>query len=608
MGKITRVRTGCWTCKKRHRKCDEAKPFCNNCKNTGRKCEGYELRLSFDFFQQGGGKKKKASHKTSPAVAEAEVKERWSKETMVKQVGEGPLMQPTNDPHYSTSAQNQNQPPNDSHYPLRVPNKPLQPTQADSSPTPVLGTASSSTNLNQFSSTLFEDLQSLLSSTMYDPLRESDVSPDSQISPSFYDFANFDLQIIDFMDKSQIFDANHRLLLDNFDSKSSSGTIPTAPPDTPSLFAMSHQEENMMLKHFFKKLLPLLDGHPKSPWPDLALQYCDFDIARSCFISLACIHMYESRAGGSELYQKGLAHINNTMDHLIHYIRENSNKMNNHHDANDAAIDTNKKYISYFVILVLMNVHVLFAVLEKGKSSIVREFFRIFAVICKDSIFYNQVLKTSHKKRSLAVVLSWYDTVGAIVTPDCREPFCSPQWYGRSNDDISTSKMMGCPGEIFVAMAEDVAYSRIRYSLVSYRDYVLTHEEDSNESYPNRLNCALCWSLAVWITLNRVVEPEDYLATNQKLASEFIHTYDNMDPKSSLVTQMVWPVYAIGCECKSDWERSNVIRFMENLYENTKMGTTASLKEIVQQVWERNITQEQYLTEWLGKNVDYLPV
>lgn len=590
---------------KRHRKCDEAKPECNNCKSTGRKCEGYGLRVSFDFFQQGGsgsgGKKKK----TQVPLEKEESKE----EVVVKKIDK--------DEAPALSSTTLLDPPSQSEFPHI-------PKETQTVLTPLLEATSSGANLSQFSSTLFEDLQSLFSS-MNDP-RTNDLLSDSQISPPLNDFANFDFQIIDFMDKTQIFDANHKLLLNNADARGSPGNTLAAPPDTVTLFAMSHQEENMMLKHFFKKLLPLLDGHPKSPWPDLALQYCDFDIARSCFISLACIHLYESRAGGNDLYQKGLAHINNTMDHLIHYIRENSNKMNKLQDAGDEFTDLSKKHISYFVILVLMNVHLLFAVLEKGKSSIAREFFKIFAGICKDPVFYNELLKTSDKRRSLAVVLSWYDTVSAIVSPDCRDPFCLPQWYGKGTDDISTSKMMGCPGEIFVAMAEvcqlrnkkynkllsaedkSVVYTRIRYSLVNYRDYVLGYDRDSMEPYMNRLKCALCWSLAVWITLNRVIEPDDYITTNQKLTTEFILTYDQMDPKSSLVTQMVWPVYAVGCECKTDWERSYLIRFMDNLYENTKMGTTASLKDIVLNVWDQGITQEEYLTDWLGKGVDYLPL
>lgn len=36
-----RARTGCITCKRRHVKCDEARPHCNNCINGNRVCEGY---------------------------------------------------------------------------------------------------------------------------------------------------------------------------------------------------------------------------------------------------------------------------------------------------------------------------------------------------------------------------------------------------------------------------------------------------------------------------------------------------------------------------------------------------------------------------------------
>ncbi|SPJ78329.1 uncharacterized protein FTOL_06718 [Fusarium torulosum] len=37
----SKVRTGCITCKKRHVKCDEAKPQCGNCARNKRNCEGY---------------------------------------------------------------------------------------------------------------------------------------------------------------------------------------------------------------------------------------------------------------------------------------------------------------------------------------------------------------------------------------------------------------------------------------------------------------------------------------------------------------------------------------------------------------------------------------
>ncbi|KAM3444232.1 hypothetical protein MY4824_000121, partial [Beauveria thailandica] len=38
-----RVRTGCWTCRSRHVKCDEARPFCIRCRKGNRTCSGYYL-------------------------------------------------------------------------------------------------------------------------------------------------------------------------------------------------------------------------------------------------------------------------------------------------------------------------------------------------------------------------------------------------------------------------------------------------------------------------------------------------------------------------------------------------------------------------------------
>ncbi|KAL1984203.1 hypothetical protein VTN96DRAFT_9424 [Rasamsonia emersonii] len=37
-----KVRTGCITCKVRHKKCDETRPYCLRCTSTGRKCDGYQ--------------------------------------------------------------------------------------------------------------------------------------------------------------------------------------------------------------------------------------------------------------------------------------------------------------------------------------------------------------------------------------------------------------------------------------------------------------------------------------------------------------------------------------------------------------------------------------
>lgn len=41
----TRSSQGCWTCKRRRRACDKARPTCQNCTQRGLDCEGYEVRL-----------------------------------------------------------------------------------------------------------------------------------------------------------------------------------------------------------------------------------------------------------------------------------------------------------------------------------------------------------------------------------------------------------------------------------------------------------------------------------------------------------------------------------------------------------------------------------
>lgn len=188
----------------------------------------------------------------------------------------------------------------------------------------------------------------------------------------------------------------------------------------------------------------------------------------------------------------------------------------------------------------MIKVAILFLVLEKGKSAMSQYFFEVFGTICQDSGFYDSVLMTNDKKRSLCVALSWYDTVAAIVSPDCRLPCSMPEWYGSVDESISTAKIMGCPGEVFVAMYEvcmlrhekhrgadlsDSSYVRryeeIKKKLINYRDYVTFESDDGQEPYANRLKCASCWTLAVLATLNRLFLT-DYHELNAKITNEFI--------------------------------------------------------------------------------------
>ncbi|ODV76674.1 uncharacterized protein CANTADRAFT_8566 [Suhomyces tanzawaensis NRRL Y-17324] len=310
-------------------------------------------------------------------------------------------------------------------------------------------------------------------------------------------------------------------------------------PQEQSIFSLTYEEENTMLKHFFKKLLPLLDAHPNSPWPELALKYCEFDIARSCFISLACIHIYESKKGGPDFYNKGVAHINMTLEYLLDFIKSNSKSQSQEHIKD---IDSRAKRVTSFAILLLINVHILFAVLENGKSRMVRLLFRIFASICENPAFVDELLVDNDNNQS---------------------------------------------------------------ELLDYRKYVAIHQE---LKYVSNLKGAQCWALAVYVTLTKVVQPESYDIIIRKLVNEFISVYSSMDPSSPIVTQMVWPIYAIGCECKSRYERNQMSVFMDRLYENAQMGTLFSLRYMVYNVWDTGLTSEECLAEWLDNDEDYLPL
>ncbi|KAF4950019.1 hypothetical protein FGADI_8465 [Fusarium gaditjirri] len=47
MGKKSKTFTGCWTCRARRVKCDEAQPVCNRCTKARRICQGYGVRLAW---------------------------------------------------------------------------------------------------------------------------------------------------------------------------------------------------------------------------------------------------------------------------------------------------------------------------------------------------------------------------------------------------------------------------------------------------------------------------------------------------------------------------------------------------------------------------------
>ncbi|KAJ9142400.1 hypothetical protein NKR23_g7140 [Pleurostoma richardsiae] len=53
--RIRRVRTGCWTCRRRGYRCDETKPSCKECIRLSLDCEGYGIRLRWTTSSSPAG-------------------------------------------------------------------------------------------------------------------------------------------------------------------------------------------------------------------------------------------------------------------------------------------------------------------------------------------------------------------------------------------------------------------------------------------------------------------------------------------------------------------------------------------------------------------------
>ncbi|KAF5678536.1 hypothetical protein FDENT_8915 [Fusarium denticulatum] len=64
--RICRSRDGCHTCRRKHRKCDLAKPSCSNCTRNGLECDGYTLRLTWLPASVGTGDNPQRPKRTAP--------------------------------------------------------------------------------------------------------------------------------------------------------------------------------------------------------------------------------------------------------------------------------------------------------------------------------------------------------------------------------------------------------------------------------------------------------------------------------------------------------------------------------------------------------------
>lgn len=554
MAKIRRVRTGCWTCKKRRRKCDEAKPNCKNCVSTGRECEGYGIKLSFDVDDS----RNQVKFNSRGEMIHGFRGRPRLKESLAKRM----------DQHCNEQL---NEPSSEQ----------LEKALDDFGPhnTP------SSSNSSHSSHSL-PPLDGQPNSLNHDSREPHFLGQILRNEPDFINqlaVAKSDTELINEFQKFQDLFPENDIIED--------------------------LEEQKMIKHFFKRLLPLLDAHPSTPWPQLTLKYLDYEVAKSCFISLGFIHIFESN---KSLPPTGIKHVNNTMEYLINYLKQESNgELDIQKVIENLKFSEQGKQKSNFVmILLLIHINLLFTVVESGRNAILRIFFQLFSKIVSNEIF-----KPFMDECVLLVAsLSWFDTITAVISPDYRLPYCEPTWYG--NSVTSTTKLMGCPVEIFQCIHKLcylrkrlhdgegvlILYEEIKNKVLNYREYV-----EMGENYEMRLKCAQCWSLVVLLNLYKLVKPD---IPREGVINEFIMVYSSMDHKSPLITQMVWPIFSMGCECADDFQKDNLRVFIDNLYEQVKMGTVGKIKEICFRIWETGETWEEILggDEWFESGIEFLCV
>lgn len=384
------------------------------------------------------------------------------------------------------------------------------------------------------------------------------------------------------------------------------------------LNVLSNSEENELLKHFFTVLVPLLDANPDPPWPKVILRYCTFQVARSCFIALAFIHVHAHKRDDHSCYRKGITHLNVTLEYLIEHINQSTELCLN---GNEQEIELKDFSTSSNIILALIYVNVLFEVLEGGKSYNSRQLFRMFSTIVQNRVFSDMLLRDKNLQ-TIVVTLSWYDTISAIVSYDCRLPFCDTLWYSFEDDKINTGNIMGCPAEIFTVLSKVCSlrhelkrnsndrsnllndFDALELELLAYRRYVPVDQE-----YPTKLKTAQCWALAVYVVLLKTTQAEEYHAPIIKaLIHEFVDLYQTIDKKHPIFLQMVWPLYVMGCECQNVKEREKIMSFVTGLQSMVHVGTLDTLQDILNLIWEKGISSQEALHQNSSPDFDYLPL
>ncbi|KAK9240549.1 fungal-specific transcription factor domain-containing protein [Lipomyces kononenkoae] len=662
--KIVRVRSGCWTCKARRRKCDEGKPFCMNCIKNNRQCEGYDLRLSFDVddsrhvasgvhfdvkgravvgFRRRPRLKESLAARSSagtpdlgtasldslaaPLVPQAvdPVAKPVGKELkfVVQNNFDGskrPRKKRANSEDDGSAKKIKTEPPTTS-------SSSLSPSRSSAGSTPdtLMTPASVSHEIKQ-EPTDQDEAEEIVNINSYNP-RSTGISSgrgiqDLRCSPS-----------------PPSVELHHRM-----------------PAPSPAIcrnlgmFWSIKPDEQELLQYYFTDLTPLLDNLSNSPLAGLAITYCTHELALSSFLCLASLHL-SNRHRSETYYATGLEYHSRTLKFLGDVLNAVSGVGPNGPNGPASTLTLQSSAIASsstqttlgfpnissirgqpkmgrglgVAVLTVIYFLITFEIMDTGKSSVVRSHLAAFASIIEDRDLAADVLSAPNGM-FLFRIFAWYDILLAACAKDYRAPHLSgPYFFPLSAEDSGVQGIMGCPDELMLAISDtchlrhNIKYSSEPMSFAEIqnrcseienriRNYTSLMKWDGRDSYNyiQHMIGTQCWAQAASIFLLRSTGMDPSGRRIAKSVEEFQKLHAILEVGSDPDRQMVWPMFVIGCELKSQADRTAALARMDKLFGATHCGSWRTLKDVLREIWTKNCSWEEVLSSKEWENFDFL--
>ncbi|KAJ8101434.1 fungal-specific transcription factor domain-containing protein [Lipomyces tetrasporus] len=655
--KIVRVRSGCWTCKARRRKCDEGKPFCMNCIKNNRQCEGYDLRLSFDVDdsrhvasgvhidmkgRQIVGFRRRPRLKESLAARSSTVAPQFGTSSFDVS---GDVAPPATEATAKPVGRELKFVVQNNFEGNKRPRKKRTNADEDSSAKKVkaepLTTTPSSRSTSHSSPCATPDTVMTPASASHDVIKQEPTDRD---------------------EPEEIFNSNSsrpgptgiaagRVLQRLSDSPRRAMELQHQSP-SPSvgrdlgMFWSIKPEEQELLQYYFTDLTPILDNLSNSPLAGLAITYCTHDLALSSFLCLASLHL-STRQKSERYYAIGLEYHSRTIKFLGDVLNavsgiglnatalaglqsptlSSSSTQTTLGIPNISSIRNQPKIGRGLGVAVLTVIYFLitFEILDTGKSATVRSHMAAFSSIIEDRDLAADVLSAPNGM-FLFRIFAWYDILLAACAKDYRAPHLSgPYFFPLSTEDSGVEGIMGCPDELMLAISdtchlrhsikynsEPMSFAEIqnRSSEIEnrIRNYSSLMKWNGRESYPyiQHMIGTQCWAQAASIFLLRSTGMDPSGRRIAKSVEEFQKLHAIMEVGSDPDRQMVWPMFMIGCELKSQEDRNTALARMDKLFSATHCGSWRMLKDVLQEIWTKNCSWEEVLSSKGWENFDFL--